>query len=85
MQNNPKIGDVIKASGGIRKLRWSRPAMGKRGGMRVIYYYFDKHGFISLLIVYAKNEKDDLNHHEIKKLRQVVEEISYNLEGEDDD
>lgn len=85
LEANPKAGDVIRASGGIRKLRWSRPAMGKRGGMRIIYYYFDKHGFISLLLVYAKNEKEDLGSHEIKKLRQVVAEIEYSLEGGDDD
>lgn len=36
--NNPEAGDVIPGSGGCRKLRWSRPGMGKRGGARVIYY-----------------------------------------------
>ena len=38
---NPEAGDVIPDSGGIRKVRWTRPGMGKRGGVRVIYYYHD--------------------------------------------
>lgn len=37
---NPEAGQVIPSSGGIRKLRWKRPGMGKRGGARVIYFYF---------------------------------------------
>ena len=40
---HPKAGVIIRGAGGIRKLRWARAGMGKSGGVRVIYYYHDKH------------------------------------------
>lgn len=80
MQSSPKAGDVITGSGGIRKLRWSRPGMGKRGGVRVVYYFFDTRGLISLLTVYAKNEREDLDKQDIKLLKQLVEHIREELE-----
>ena len=52
---NPTVGDVVPGTGGVRKLRWSRPGMGKRGGMRVLYYVQDARGRIWLLTLYAKN------------------------------
>jgi hypothetical protein len=48
---NPEAGDVIKGSGGCRKVRWSRPGSGKRGGVRVIHYNRLKDGVIYLLHV----------------------------------
>ncbi len=81
LESHPKEGDVIPGSGGIRKLRWSRHGMGKRGGVRVIYYFFDERGFLSLLTVYAKNEQADLSKQDIKALRAVVEQIRSELEG----
>jgi hypothetical protein len=56
---NPLAGDVIPGSGGCRKIRWSRPGMGKRGGVRVIYFNMPD-GRIWLLIVYAKAKFDNL-------------------------
>lgn len=38
LAGNPLAGDVIPGAGGLRKVRWSRPGMGKRGGARVVYY-----------------------------------------------
>jgi hypothetical protein len=38
---NPEAGDIIPDSGGVRKVRWSRAGTGKRGGVRVIYFYHD--------------------------------------------
>ena len=52
---NPEAGDVIPASGGIRKLRWKRPGMGKRGGARVIYFYFVARETVYLMSAYAKS------------------------------
>ncbi len=49
---NPLAGDVIPGSGGLRKVRWSRPGMGKRGGARVIYYNAEEAQAIWLLIVH---------------------------------
>ena len=44
LANHPDAGDVIPGSGGVRKIRWSRAGMGKRGGVRVIYFARLQHG-----------------------------------------
>ena len=46
---HPTAGDVVPATGGVRKLRWSRPGMGKRGGLRILYYVQEAKGRIWLL------------------------------------
>ncbi len=56
---NPEAGDIIRGSGGCRKVRWSRGGMGKRGGARVIYFLADD-TTIWLLIVYTKAKFDNL-------------------------
>ena len=40
--HNPDAGDVIPGTGGVRKIRWARRGIGKRGGVRVVYYVFDR-------------------------------------------
>ena len=57
---NPKAGDVVKDSGGCRKVRWSRQGMGNRGGVRVIHYNRLANGSIYLLQIYAKGVKDSM-------------------------
>ncbi|WP_293474532.1 type II toxin-antitoxin system RelE/ParE family toxin [Phenylobacterium sp.] len=58
---NPEAGDVIPDTGGVRKVRWSRPGSGKRGGVRVVYFYFDAERPLFLLMVYAKAQQEDLS------------------------
>ncbi len=60
---NPRAGNVIQGTGGLRKLRWLDPGRrkGKRGGLRVIYYFFDEDEQIWLLTLYDKDEADDLD------------------------
>jgi mRNA-degrading endonuclease RelE of RelBE toxin-antitoxin system len=58
---NPEAGDLIPASGGVRKVRWGRQGSGKRGGVRVIYFYHDPGMPVYLLIIYAKAQHDDLS------------------------
>jgi len=72
---NPDLGDVIAGTGGFRKLRWhdARRGKGTRGGLRVIYYYFQTEQQIWLMTLYGKNEMDDLSPNEKKALRQAVE------------
>lgn len=57
---NPLIGDEIPGTGGLRKVRWGRAGMGKRGGARVIYYYYDATAPLFLLAAYAKASQEDL-------------------------
>jgi hypothetical protein len=70
---NPKAGDVIKDTGGLRKVRWSVPGTGKRGGVRVIYFHVAAQSQVRLLLIYSKGEKDDLSAAEKKTLRKIVE------------
>ena len=71
----PDWGKVIPGSGGLRKLRWAGSGRGKRGGLRVIYYWQTADDQIWLLVAYPKSERDDLSHNEIKQLRRLVEEF----------
>ncbi|MCH8837632.1 MAG: type II toxin-antitoxin system RelE/ParE family toxin [Candidatus Marinimicrobia bacterium] len=72
----PDAGAIIKGSGGIRKIRWSVDGTGKRGGMRVIYYWRNAKDEIHLLTVYRKSEVKDLTQKEIKAFRAIVKQIA---------
>ena len=70
---NPEAGDVIKGTGGVRKLRWAGSGRGKRGGLRVIYYLRLQNGQIWLLTVYAKNVRDDIPTSVLKKIKEELD------------
>jgi mRNA-degrading endonuclease RelE of RelBE toxin-antitoxin system len=70
----PDAGNVIPGSGGLRKIRWSAKGHGKRGGVRVIYYWVVKQDRILMLLVYAKTEQEDLTAEQLKVLRRIIEE-----------
>ena len=70
---HPDAGDVIPQTGGLRKVRWSRAGMGKRGGARVIYYNRLENGDIWLLIIYTKAKFDNLPITFLQTLREEVE------------
>ncbi|MCK9621321.1 MAG: transcriptional regulator [Methylobacter sp.] len=70
---NPEAGDVIPGTAGLRKVRWSRQGMGKRGGVRVIYFNRLEEGVIWLLIIYAKAKFDNLP---VAVLNALKEEIN---------
>src|SRR5271168_4475485 len=55
----PLAGDEMPGTGGLRKLRWSRAGMGKRGGARVIYYYYNESAPLYLLMAYAKAAQEN--------------------------
>ena len=71
----PEHGDVIPGTGGFRKLRWADPRRGKgrRGGLRVIYYYFPGERQIWLITVYDKDEASDLTPKERQALKSAIE------------
>ena len=71
----PDVGDVIPGSGGIRKVRWRARGRGKRGSVRVIYYWLAAEDHVHLLTLYRKGLKDDLTRHEVAAWRKVVEDI----------
>lgn len=69
----PRAGAVIQGTGGLRKVRWTCRGRGKRGGVRVIYYHFDRRGQIAMLLIYAKTVADDLSHEQKRQLRATIE------------
>lgn len=71
---NPEIGDIMRNTGGLRKVRWKAKGKGKRGGIRIIYYWYKSANKIFLLTIFAKNEVSDLSARERKILKQLVEE-----------
>ena len=69
----PDAGDIIRGGGGLRKVRWSLPGMGKRWALRVIYYW-DPPDTIYMLLPYKKTDQDDLTPEQTKFLRVMVKE-----------
>lgn len=70
----PEAGPVIAGTHGLRKLRWAPAGRGKRGGVRVIYYWAPAPATIYLLYLYAKNEQGDLTPGQAKALARLVRE-----------
>jgi mRNA-degrading endonuclease RelE of RelBE toxin-antitoxin system len=73
LADNPRLGDVIQDTGGLRKIRWSANGKGKRGGVRVIYYYLTADVQIRLLLIYKKGIQDNLTEKQKKILRKLNE------------
>jgi len=73
LANHPDAGEVVPGSGGVRKLRWTRPGMGKRGGARVIYFNQLDQGVIVLLTIYIKAKFDNIPAHILKALKEAAE------------
>ena len=73
---DPEAGDLIKESGGLRKIRWSQQSRGKgkRGGVRVIYYWYAAGPLIYMLLAYSKDERDDLSAEQRRVLMKLVKE-----------
>ena len=69
----PEAGNVIRGSGGLRKLRWRESGRGKRGGYRVIYYPKVAAGVIWMLTIYPKSVADSIPAHVLKQIRTEVE------------
>lgn len=71
---NPEAGDVIEGTGGLRKLRFmdKRRRKGKRGGLRVIYYWWDEGSQFWLFTLYDKDEMTDLTPSQRKQLKAMI-------------
>ncbi|SDH89318.1 transcriptional regulator [Nitrosomonas sp. Nm132] len=73
MTQNPDIGDVVKSSGGMRKVRWSRSGSGKSSGVRIIYFNRLTNGEIWLVFIYAKSKLDTLSAKTLKEIKHEIE------------
>ncbi|MEX0806355.1 MAG: type II toxin-antitoxin system RelE/ParE family toxin [Candidatus Binatia bacterium] len=73
MMEQPEAGNIIPGSGGVRKLRWKRKGMGKRGGSRIIYVVRYQPNEFWLLTIYAKARQENVPAHILKQLKEASE------------
>jgi hypothetical protein len=71
MMETPEAGNVVPGSGGVRKLRWKRKGMGKRGGLRVIYYVRYQPNEFWMLTLYAKAKQENVPAHILRQLKEA--------------
>ena len=70
----PEQGPFIPKGGGLRKIRWRKRGSGKRGGLRLIYFWDKDSDTVYMLFVYQKNEQEDLTPNQLRVLRKLVRE-----------
>ena len=75
LAEHPKAGDIMRGTGGVRKLRWGKGGRGKSGGVRVIYYFHDERLPLYLLTLFAKNEQANLTARERNTLATLVDTL----------
>ena len=74
LASRPDLGAIIPGSGGLRKVRWGFRGQGKRGGVRVIYYWTVSQEHLLMLLMYPKNVQENLSQAQLKLLKQLIEE-----------
>ena len=72
LAEQPKDGDLMEGTGGVRKLRWRRGGQGKSGGVRIIYYFHDEGMPLYLLTLFAKGDRANLTKGERNELAELV-------------
>lgn len=70
---NPESGSVVPGSGGVRKLRWGLPGLGKQGGARVIYFNRLANGEVWLLLIYGKSARENIPAQILKSIKEEIE------------
>jgi hypothetical protein len=78
---NPRAGDLMQGTGGVRKLRWGRGGRGKSGGVRVIYYFHSEAMPLYLLTVFGKNQQANLSRAERNDLAALVQMLKATMGG----
>lgn len=73
MMETPEAGAIVRETGGVRKLRWKRKGMGKRGGLRVIYFIRYQPNEFWLLTLYAKAKQENAPAHILRQLKEAFE------------
>jgi len=71
---NPEAGDLVRGSGGVRKLRWKRKGSGKRGGLRVIYFVRYRPNEFRMLTLHAKARRENAPAHILKRLKEEFQD-----------
>ncbi len=75
LSDQPEAGQIMPGTGGFRKLRWADATRGKgkRGGLRIIYFFLHEDHQVWLFTLYGKDEADDLTPAQKAQLRAAVE------------
>lgn len=69
----PDAGDIVRGSGGVRKVRWAASGRGKSGGVRVIYYWKKANHEVWMLTLYGKSERASIAGHVLKKIAEAID------------
>jgi mRNA-degrading endonuclease RelE of RelBE toxin-antitoxin system len=69
----PDAGDIVRGSGGVRKIRWARSGKGKSGGVRAIYYWKKPEHEIWMLTMYSKSERATISGHTLKQIAEAID------------
>jgi mRNA-degrading endonuclease RelE of RelBE toxin-antitoxin system len=69
---SPDAGDLVRRSGGVRKVRWTITGSGKSGGVRIIYFWKKSHHQIWFLTLYKKSEQDSIPGHMLKQISEAL-------------
>jgi hypothetical protein len=74
--SDPECGDVIAGTGGLRKMRFgdARRGKGKRGGLRIVYFWWPRGAQFWLFAIYDKDEMEDLSPKERTALKRMLED-----------
>jgi len=70
----PEAGSIIPGGAGLRKLRWNLPRAGKRGSLRIIYYWDPPSDTVYMLLAYGKSKKEDLTQDQLRILSRLIKE-----------
>jgi hypothetical protein len=73
LMQKPDAGDLVRGSGGVRKVRWAPDGRGKSGGVRVIYYWKKPNHEIWMLTIYSKTERSTISRHILKKIAEAID------------
>ena len=71
----PEAGKLVRGSGGVRKVRWAMSGIGKRGGVRVIYYLKKQDDEIWFLTIYSKSEVENIPAHVLRQIAKEIENV----------
>ena len=69
----PDAGDIVRGTGGVRKVRWAAAGKGKSGGVRVIYYWKQSDHEIWMLTIYGKSERETIPSHILEKIAEAID------------
>lgn len=70
----PDAGDIVRGSGGVRKVRWATDGKGKSGGVRAIYYWKKSEDEIWMLTIYSKSERATIASHVLKQIAEAIDD-----------